>query len=91
MNYVWRTNDIVYLADSPRGRPGGQYFPLPLWEKNGSLDAFRYFIHEATGGSDHVCFNNPSVGRPGRSSSSPGPTSGTTPTPTRPTSPTRPR
>jgi hypothetical protein len=65
MNYVWRTNDIVYLADSPRGRPGGQYFPRPLWEKNGSRDAFRYFVHEATGGSDHVCFNNPSVGVPG--------------------------
>ncbi len=65
MNYVWRTNDIVYLPDSPRGRPGGQYFPLPLWEKNGSLDAFRYFTHSATGGSDHVCFNNPSVAIPG--------------------------
>jgi Peptidase family M28 len=65
MNYVWRTNDIVYLDDSPRGRPGGQYLPRPLWEKNGSLDAFRYFAHEATGGSDHVCFNNPSVGVPG--------------------------
>ena len=22
-NYIWRTNDIVYLPDSPRGRPGG--------------------------------------------------------------------
>jgi len=65
MNYVWRTNDIVYLNDSPRGRPGGQYFPRPLWEKNGSRDAFRYFVHQATGGSDHVCFNNPSVGVPG--------------------------
>jgi hypothetical protein len=65
MNYVWRTNDIVYLNDSPRGRPGGQYLPRPLWEKNGSLDAFRYFVHEATGGSDHVCFNNPSVAIPG--------------------------
>ncbi len=64
MNYVWRTNDIVYLPDSPRGRPGGQYFPLPLWEKNGSLDAFRYFTHIATGGSDHTCFNNPSVAVP---------------------------
>ena len=65
MNYVWRTNDIVYLNDSPRSRPGGQYLPRPLWEKNGSLDAFRYFVHEATGGSDHVCFNNPSVAVPG--------------------------
>jgi len=65
LNYVWRTNDIVYLNDSPRGRPGGQYLPRPLREKNGSLDAFRYFVHEATGGSDHVCFNNPSVGIPG--------------------------
>ena len=65
MNYVWRTNDIVYLNDSPRGRPGGQYLPQPLWEKNGSLDAFRYFVHEATGGSDHVCFNNASVRVPG--------------------------
>ncbi len=64
MNYVWRTNDIVYLGDSPRGRPGGQYFPRPLWEKNGSRDAFRYFIHEATGGSDHICFNNPAVAVP---------------------------
>ena len=65
LNYVWRTNDIVYLNDSPRGRPGGQYLPRPLWEKNGSLDAFRYFTHEATGGSDHVCFNNASVRIPG--------------------------
>ncbi len=65
LSYVWRTNDIVYLPDSPRGRPGGQYFPDPLWEKNGSGDAFRYFIHEATGGSDHIVFNNASVGVPG--------------------------
>lgn len=65
LNYVWRTNDIVYLPNSPRGRPGGQYFPRPLWEKNGSRDAFRFFIHEATGGSDHLVFNNPSVGVPG--------------------------
>jgi len=64
LNYVWRTNDIVYLPDSPRGRPGGQYFPRPLWEKNGTKDAFRFFIHEATGGSDHIVFNNPSVGVP---------------------------
>ena len=65
LNYVWRTNDIVYTSDSPRGRPGGQYLPRPLWEKNGSLDAFRYFTHEATGGSDHVVFNNASVRIPG--------------------------
>jgi len=65
MNYVWRTNDIVYLPDSPRGRRGGQYFPRPMWEKNGSRDAFRYYIHRATGGSDHICFNSPSVAVPG--------------------------
>lgn len=65
MNYVWRTNDIVYLPDSPRGRPRGQFFPVPMIEKSGSDDAFRFFIHGATGGSDHVCFNNPSVGVPG--------------------------
>jgi len=65
MNYVWRTNDIVYLPDAPRGRPGGQFFPQPMVEKNGSTDAFRFFIHRATGGSDHVCFNNPSVAVPG--------------------------
>jgi hypothetical protein len=65
MNYVWRTNDIVYLPDSPRGRPGGQNFPKPMVEKNGSDDAFRFFIHKATGGSDHLCFNNPSVAVPG--------------------------
>ena len=65
MNYVWRTNDIVYLPDSPRGRRGGQYFPKPMVEKNGSLDAFRFSYHRATGGSDHICFNNPSVGVPG--------------------------
>jgi hypothetical protein len=65
MNYVWRTNDIVYLPDSPRGRPGGQYFPIPMVEKNGSTDAFRFFVHSATGGSDHLCFNNPSVAVPG--------------------------
>jgi aminopeptidase YwaD len=65
LNYVWRTNDIVYLPDAPRGRPGGQDFPAPMVEKNGSMDAFRYFIHRATGGSDHICFNNPSVAVPG--------------------------
>jgi len=65
LNYVWRTNDIVYLPDSPRGRPGGQYFPKPMIEKNGSADAFRFYIHRATGGSDHICFNNPVVGVPG--------------------------
>ncbi|MFC1557321.1 M28 family peptidase [candidate division KSB1 bacterium] len=65
MNYVWRTNDIVYLPDAPRGRPGGQYFPIPMVEKNGSTDAFRFFIHRATGGSDHICFNNPAVAIPG--------------------------
>jgi hypothetical protein len=65
MNYVWRTNDIVYLPDSPRGRSGGQYFPRPMWEKNGSRDAFRYFVHQATGGSDHICFNDSSVAIPG--------------------------
>ena len=64
LNYVWRTNDIVYLPDSMRGRPGGQYFPLPMVEKNGSLDAFRYFSQISTGGSDHICFINPSVGIP---------------------------
>jgi hypothetical protein len=65
LHYVWRTNDIVYLPGVPRGRPGGQYFPIPMWEKNGSRDAFRYFIHETTGGSDHIVFNNPSVAVPG--------------------------
>jgi hypothetical protein len=65
LHYVWRTNDIVYLPGAPRGRPGGQYFPVPMWEKNGSRDAFRYFIHEATGGSDHIVFNNSSVAVPG--------------------------
>jgi len=65
LNYVWRTNDIVYLGGAPRGRPGGQYFPIPMWEKNGSRDAFRFFIHEATGGSDHIVFNNASIGVPG--------------------------
>jgi hypothetical protein len=36
-----------------------------MWEKNGSVDAFRFFIHRATGGSDHVVFNNASVAVPG--------------------------
>jgi hypothetical protein len=36
-----------------------------MWEKNGSRDAFRYYIHSATGGSDHICFNSPSVAVPG--------------------------
>ncbi len=64
MNYIWRTNDIVYLPDSPRGRRG-QHFPKPMWEKNGSTDAFRYDIHLATGGSDHICFRSPTVAIPG--------------------------
>jgi hypothetical protein len=65
LNYVWRTNDIVYLPDAPRGLYRGQLFPNPMWEKNGSRDAFRFFIHRATGGSDHVCFVNPAVAVPG--------------------------
>jgi len=64
LNYVWRTNDIVYLNDGPRSRYRGQNFPVPMWEKNGSRDAFRFFIHKATGGSDHVCFTVPAVGVP---------------------------
>jgi len=63
MNYLWRTNDIVTAPDSMYN-PRGQIFPLPLWEKNGSRDAFRYFTHETTGGSDHICFNDPSVAVP---------------------------
>jgi hypothetical protein len=65
LNYVWRTNDIVYLPDAPRSPYRGQNFPSPMWEKNGSRDAFRFFIHRATGGSDHVCFVNPVVAVPG--------------------------
>jgi len=65
LNYVWRTNDVVFGDGVPRGRPGGQYFPIPLVEKNGSLDAFRFSIHPSSGGTDHVCFINPSVAVPG--------------------------
>jgi aminopeptidase YwaD len=64
LNYVWRTNDIVFLPDSPRGRPRGQYFPDPMWEKNGSRDAFRFFVQPAPNGSDHDPFRNPAVGVP---------------------------
>ena len=64
LNYVWRTNDIVFLPDSPRGRPRGQYFPNPMWEKNGSRDAFRFFVQPAPSGSDHDPFRNPAVGVP---------------------------
>jgi hypothetical protein len=65
LNYVWRTNDVVFGVDGPRGRPGGQYFPIPLVEKNGSRDAFRFSIHPTAGGTDHICFINPSVAVPG--------------------------
>ncbi|MCP4709728.1 MAG: M28 family peptidase [Planctomycetes bacterium] len=65
LNYVWRTNDIVYLPDSPRGRSGGQYFPKPMVEKNGSWDAFRFLVHDSTGGSDHTCFWREPVSVPG--------------------------
>jgi len=65
LNYVWRTNDVVFGADSVRGRPGGQYFPIPLVEKNGSLDAFRFSLHPSAGGTDHVFFINPTVAVPG--------------------------
>ncbi len=57
-------NDIVYLPGSPRNRYG-QIFPVPIWEKNGSRDAFRYDLQSPSGGSDHICFNNPSVAVPG--------------------------
>jgi hypothetical protein len=66
MDYVWRTNDIVYpYPVSPRDRSGGQYFLRPLWEKNGSRDAFRFYTHETTGQSDHEVFNSASVAVPG--------------------------
>jgi len=64
LNYVWRTNDIVFLPDSPRGRPGGQYLPNPMWEKNGSKDAFRFFVQPAPSGSDHDPFRSPGIGVP---------------------------
>jgi aminopeptidase YwaD len=64
LNYIWRTNDIVYLPDSPENLRGEQVFPEPLWEKGGSRDAFRFDVQPATGGSDHVCFTNPAVGVP---------------------------
>ncbi|MFC1731372.1 M28 family peptidase [candidate division KSB1 bacterium] len=63
-NYVWRTNDIIYGSDSPRGRPGGQYFPIPMVEKNGSNDAFRFIVRGPTTGSDHSCFLRESVSVP---------------------------
>jgi len=65
LDYLCRTNDILLTSDVPRGRPGGQYFPIPMVEKNGSLDAFRYTILPAHGGSDHMCFNNAVVAVPG--------------------------
>lgn len=67
LEYIWRTNDIVFMSDKPAppGRPGGQYFPVPLVEKNGSLDAFRFSIQPTVGGTDHVCFIHPSVAVPG--------------------------
>ncbi|TFH57827.1 MAG: M28 family peptidase, partial [Gemmatimonadales bacterium] len=66
MDYVWRTNDIVYpYPVSPRDRSGCQYYPRPLWEKNGTRDAFRFYTHETTGQSDHEVFNSPSVAVPG--------------------------
>lgn len=64
LNYIWRTNDIVYLPDSPPSPSGEQVFPKPIWEKNGSRDAFRFDVEVFTGGSDHICFANPSVGVP---------------------------
>ncbi len=64
LNYVWRSNDIIFTPAAPRGRPGGQYFPIPMVEKNGSLDAFRFSIQPTMGGSDQVCFLNPSVAVP---------------------------
>ncbi|NUQ63293.1 MAG: M28 family peptidase [Pirellulales bacterium] len=64
LNYVWRTNDVIFMADGPRGRPGGQYFPVPMVEKNGSSDAFRFDIRPTMGGSDQICFHNPSVAVP---------------------------
>ncbi len=65
MNYLWRTNDVIFMGGVPPGRPGGQYFPIPMVEKNGSLDAFRFAIQPTYGGTDHVCFLNPSVAVPG--------------------------
>lgn len=63
MNYLWRTNDIVFLPDTV-WNPRGQIFPKPIWEKNGSRDAFRFAMRVTTGGSDHICFHSPTVGIP---------------------------
>jgi len=65
LEYVWRTNDFIFMSDAPQGRPGGQYFPIPMTEKNGSLDAFRFSIQPTMNGSDQICFYNPSVAVPG--------------------------
>jgi hypothetical protein len=65
LEYVRRTNDFIFMSDAPRGRPGGQYFPIPMMEKNGSLDAFRFSIQPTMNGSDQICFYNPSVAVPG--------------------------
>jgi len=35
-----------------------------MWEKNGSRDAFRFFVQPAPSGSDHDPFRNPAVGVP---------------------------
>ena len=37
---------------------------MPMVEKNGSLDAFRFAIQPAVGGSDQICFHNPAMGVP---------------------------
>jgi aminopeptidase YwaD len=64
LNYIWRTNDIVYLPDSPQGPRSEQVFPRPIWERNGSRDAFRFDVQMPTGGSDHICFISPTVAVP---------------------------
>jgi hypothetical protein len=65
LEYVSRTNDVIFQSDVPGGRPGGQYFPIPMVEKHGSGDAFRFDIRPTMGGSDQICFYNPSVAVPG--------------------------
>ncbi len=51
--YVYRTNIEMY---SHRAQSDRVVFPVPITEKNGSYQPFRYTVSPYTGGSDHGVF-----------------------------------
>ncbi len=58
--YVYRTNIELHGVYTPDGGP----FPVPIVEKDGSRQSFRYLVTPYSGGSDHGIFIDADSGIP---------------------------